>query len=287
MEFSKEILVYDLCLLANFIFILWLSKLINNWLTPYCVNDQISAKDNPALCISITGYFIAVAIIFISSMLGPELLELNKTTIYKDLEMTTLYGLLGIILLNFSRVINDKFILYKFSNVKEIIEDRNSGTGVVQFASYVASGLMIGAAIHGEGGGIKTVLAFFVLGQIALILFSIIYNLFTPFDTHDEIEKDNIAAGVCLAGYLLALGIIIHRASLGDFYSWKENLTTFISVVLMALILLPLNRWVFNRILLSKASLKDEICTDKNIGVALIDASCALMIAGFFSFLMA
>ena len=92
-----------------------------------------------------------------------------------------------------SRIINDKLLLYQFCNVKEIITDRNVGTGAVQCGTYIATALIIGGSIHGEGGGLISALVFFILGQGLLILFGLIYNKLTPFDLHEEIEKDSFS----------------------------------------------------------------------------------------------
>ena len=45
------------------------------------------------------------------------------------------YGLLTIILLNLSILINDKILLSGFSVKKEILEDQNAGTGVIEGAN--------------------------------------------------------------------------------------------------------------------------------------------------------
>ena len=64
-------------------------------------------------------------------------------------------------------MVNDKIILHNFKNVKELVDDKNVGAGAVQAGSYIASGLIIAGSIHGEGGGLLTAIAFFVLGQVA------------------------------------------------------------------------------------------------------------------------
>ena len=56
------------------------------------------------------------------------------------------------------------------------------------------------------------------LGQLALIAFAWIYNRITPFDIHDEIEKDNEAAGVSFGGALTAVGIVIGLAAIALVY---------------------------------------------------------------------
>jgi uncharacterized membrane protein YjfL (UPF0719 family) len=194
------------------------------------------------------------------------------------------YGLIGIILLNLSIIINDKLILHKFSNVKEIIEDQNAGTGVVEAASYIAVGLNVSGAISGQGGDLITTLVFWALGQTTLIVGGLVYNLITPFDIHDEIEKDNVAVGVAFAGVLIALGNIARVGSQGDFVSWNENLLTFGIDVAIGLLLLPVIRIITDKILLSRVDITHELVGQEhpNIGLGLLEAvsyvSAALLI---------
>ena len=262
------------------LFCLLLAKLINDFCTPYSVDQELTEHDNLALSVSFSGYLLAVVIIFICALMGPS------KGLLMDLLYTGGYAIGGIILLNVARIINDKLILYKFSNIKEIIEDHNVGTGAVQFGSYIASGLIVGGAIHGAGGGPHTALVFYLLGQVVFILSTFIYNRITPFDLHAEIEKDNVAAGVSFAGWLIAVGIIIMNACAGDFISWKENLVIFAYTTALLLVLLPIMRIIFDRLILSKSKLNQEIQRDKNVGSALLEVSTLIGFAALMFFIM-
>lgn len=267
--------------LGLFLAILVLAKLANDILTPYSIDLQLTKRDNLALSVSLAGYFIAVVIIFVGALLGPSKGLIN------DLLLIGGYSIGGLLLLNFSRFINDKLILHKFSNVKEIIEDQNAGTGAVQFGSYVASGCIIAGAIHGTGGGPLTALVFFLLAQVLLIVFGLLYNVITPYDIHEEIEKDNVAAGVAFGGGLVALGIVLMRASSGSFISWGANLRSFGIDAALIFVLLPLMRIFFDRIILPGARLDTEIEKDKNIGAAILEAGVMVSFSSVLFFLMA
>ncbi len=285
MEGYEEGIAYELLhggsLILLYLLVLLLSKMINDYFTPYKIDEELHEKDNVALATSMAGYLGATTIIFVGSLLGPSKGILN------DLMVVGGYSFLGIFLLNLSRLINDRFILHSFSNVKEIIEDRNAGTGAVQFGSYFASGLIVAGSIHGEGGGIHTLLVFFALGQIALILFTKIYNWVTPFDIHDEIERDNIAAGVAFGGTLIAVGIILMKGSSGHFVDWGHNLSVFAMDVLLVFVLLPMVRFFFDRIMMPKASLNHEIQNDRNLGAGLLEMVAAISFSVILLFTMA
>ena len=276
---SYEIL-HGASLILLFMFIVLFSKMINDILTPYKVDDEFTNKDNVALSTSIGGYFGATTIVYVGAFLGPT------RGIIMDLLFVGGYAIFGVFLLNISRFINDRLILYKFSNVKEIIEDRNVGTGAVQFGSYIASGLIVAGAIHGEGGGILTALAFFALGQMGLIAFTWVYNIITPFDIHEEIENDNVAAGVALGGTLVAVGIILMKGASGDFISWTYNLSIFGMDVMLVFILLPAVRIFFDKIIIPNTALNHEIQFDRNLGAGLLEMIMAISFSIILFFTM-
>ncbi len=267
--------------LGLFLAILVLAKLANDLLTPYSIDLQLTKRDNLALSVSLAGYFIAVVIVFLGALLGPS------RGLAIDLLSVGGYSIGGLLLLNVSRFVNDKLILRKFSNVKEIIEDQNTGTGAVQFGSYVASGCIIAGAIHGVGGGPLSALVFFVLSQILLVIFGLLYNALTPYDVHEEIEKDNVAAGVAFGGGLVALGIVLMRASSGSFVGWGVNLRNFGIDAALIFVLLPLMRVFFDRIILPGARLDTEISKDRNVGAAFLEAGVMVSFSSVLFFLMA
>lgn len=267
----------SLAFLAVLLF--YLAKLVNDKLAPYNIGEELRGG-NLALIVSLSGYFVGIVIVFLGAITGPS------QGIVKDLVAVSGYSILGIFLLNLSRLINDKAILYRFSNVKEIIEDRNVGTGAVQFGSYIASGLVVAGAIHGEGGGLHTAMVFFLLGQAALIIFTRIYNLVTPYDIHDEIEQDNVAAGLALGGTLIALGIILMKGTSGNFISWKFNLATFGLNALAGFIILPFIRLFFDKALIPKTDLNSAIQNDRNVAAGLLEMTVLVCFAVILFFTM-
>lgn len=234
----------------------------------YQLNEELVKKDNSALAIAMVGYYFGLTLSIGGVIVGPS------AGLVEDLIDISLYGPLAIILMNASAIINDKFILYKFNNTKELIEDQNVGTGVVECAVYIATGMIIFGAISGQDGSLITAIVFWGLGQIALILTGIVYNLITPYDIHSHIEKNNVAVGVSFAGALLGIGNVIRHAVSGDFHSWSENLSIFLGFTIMGLIFLPIIRFLTDKILLPGESITDELVHQEkpNIGAAFIEA---------------
>jgi len=271
-EFST-VVYHAIAYLAAAFALFFIGKLVYQLLhQSISVKDELVKKDNVAFSFSHVGYFIGLLIAIGSAIVGPS------EGIINDLIVIGIYGGLAIILLNISVFITDKVLLRKFSVRKEIIEDQNIGTGVIEGAVSVASGLIIYGAVTGESdslvGGLTTAVVFWLLGQIALILVSRVYNMITPYDIHEHIEKDNVAVGVGFAGALIAMGNLIRFGLYGEFESWGSTLGEAGLEVVAGIILLPVMRYVTDKILLPGENLTDEIINQEhpNVGAAVIEA---------------
>jgi uncharacterized membrane protein YjfL (UPF0719 family) len=258
--------------------VLGIGKLVQDLLTPYRINNQLRTKDNVALGLSITGYYLGVVIVFVGAVyqdFTPIVTDgLGFTTDYwQDVLEVFLTSLAGIAALNLARIVVDRLVLYEFSTEKEIVEDQNAGTGAVEAGVYVAVSLVIAGSISGEGGGPETSLAFAALGLLVLVLYTLFYELTTSFNIHDEIERDNVAVGVALAGNLVAIGIVVLKAVFGDFVNWEEALAEFVTFAVFGFGLLLVMRLVVDLLMFPRVKVADELAIDRNMGVALIEGA--------------
>ena len=266
---GQDLIATGIYLISAFI-LFWLGKLVKDLTTSsYSVRDELVEKDNAALGVAMAGYYFGLVMAIGGTLSGPS------QGLENDLIDIGIYGVLSILLMNLSRLVNDGLILHGFKVRDELIDDQNAGTGVVVAASYIATGLVIFGAVSGEIGGIVTTVIFWALGQAALILAGLVYEWITPYSIHDEIEKDNVAAGVAFAGALVGIGIIVFHASAGDFISWTVNLQDFAIEVIAGLILLPIARFISDVILLPGQKLTDEIANQEhpNLGAGFIEAT--------------
>jgi uncharacterized membrane protein YjfL (UPF0719 family) len=266
---SVDQVVSALVYLVAVFFIFFVGKWVYDRLHPkFVLRDELVERDNFALALAMVGYYLGLILAIGGILFGPSV------SLVDDLLDILFYGIMAVILLNLSAFINDKLILYKFNNEKEIIQDRNAGTGSVAAGNHIAIGLIISGAISGEGGDLMTAGAFWILGQVVLVLAGLIYNWITPFDIHKQIEQDNVAVGVAFGGMLIAVGNIIRIGLSGDFISWRENLIQFTGFVVLGLVLLPVIRIVTDKVLLPGERLADEIASQEepNVGAAAIEA---------------
>ena len=270
-----------LVFVAMGVVVLALARLAQDLVTPYRIGDQLTNRDNVALALSIAGYYLGVIVVFLGALYQPFSLIVDGGLGFTEdywlgaLEVF-LYSLGGIVALNIARIVVDKLVLHRFSTEKEIIEDRNAGTGAVEFGVYVGAALVIAGSIAGEGGGPLTSLAFFALGMAALILYSYLYQVLTSMDVHDEIERDNTAVGVSLGANLVAVGVIAFKAVFGDFVGWGEGIAAFAVYAVVGFALLAIVRLVVQFVLFPRVNVAGELTEDRNLGVALIEGAAVI-----------
>lgn len=236
------------------------------------VKNELVEKDNFAFAIAHTGYFIGLLLAIGAAIQG------DSYGLVEDLKEIGIWGLFAILLLNLSVIINDKLILRKFRVYDEIITDRNEGTGVVEAASMIASGLIIYGAVTGEAhdlySGIVQALVFWLVGQLGILLVSIVYQWSTPYDIHDYIEKDNVAVGLGFAGAIIAIGNLVRFGIQGEFTTWTDSFIFVGFDLLLGLLFLPVIRLLTDKILLPGQNITDELINQEkpNIGAGLIEA---------------
>jgi len=234
------------------------------------VNHELVEKDNLAFALTNVGYYIGLLLAIGAAMSN----EHFGTHIWRNLLDVSIMGGLAIILLNISAIINDKFILRKFSTRKEIIEDQNAGTGIIEAANYIATGLILNGVLRDNSEAYYEVVILFVIAQIAMVLVSLMYNAITPYDVHEHIEKDNVAVGVGFAGAMIAIANLIAYGVSLESNTWIEVGEILILETGVGLLILPLVRFVTDKILLPGQNLTDEIINQEhpNIGAAIIEA---------------
>ncbi|MCI4671548.1 MAG: DUF350 domain-containing protein [Bacteroidia bacterium] len=276
-----ETILYNSGFVLLYLIIFFVGKWLKGTFSSYKLDEQLTQYDNNAVSVSVAGYFIGLTAIFLGAINGP-----SSSNFVDDYLNVTAYSLGGIFLLNISRIINGKLILYKFSVDKEIIKDQNPGTGVVEAGVYVASGLIISGAISGEGGSPLTALIYYLIGQACLVLFAFLYIRTSSYAVHEEIEKDNTAAGLGFSGGLISIGIILMKAVSGDFYGWKKDLTDLGLDILLVFIYLLAIRLIFDRLILRDSDLNTEIANDQNLGAGLLEMVVAICFSSILYFVI-
>ena len=253
----------------------YVAKKVYDAATSFDLNHELVEADNKAVATSFMGFLFGVGIV-IWGVLGDG--SNMGSTYLLDLLSTALWTCLGIVLLVLAGGANDKFVLSTFNSEKELVKDKNVGTGAVQCGAFISSALIVRACLTGGEADWATslilTLIYFVLGQVFLMIYSFFYQKATSYDVHEEIEKDNIAAGVSFGMSLIAVGIIV-----SSYIVQNDSIPGLAVWFIIGVLLLLTSRYIVDKVLLPGSALDDEIKKDQNWGAALIEGSVAIVLA--------
>ncbi len=264
------------------LFLLVLARLVLQWIFGHSLRVMLTEHDNPAIGLAVGGYIFAV-IWTIAVLLGAP-----GRGLWWDILDVLLYGALGIVLLTAVALGSCRFFLGL--HVREQLEAHNVAAAIVVAGVYVATSLTYSGALEGEGGGFWILLLFFVLGQLALLGMTYLFRWLTTYDDVQEIASGNVAAGLSLAGLLIALGMVVGQAASGDFTNLGDSLLSFVLSLLVFLVLYPVRQLVVQGLLLGAPVrwrgllLDNEIAQDKNVAVGFLEAIAYLSTAFFVIF---
>jgi len=266
-------LAYSLGYILSGFIIFIIGKIAYKQLHPNIdIQQELVEKDNFAFILSYVGFFAALTIAIGGTIVG------ESYDFITDIQHIFIYGISATFLLLLAAWISNKVILHKFDLKKEIIADKNEGSGIIEAAIFIANGLILYGALVGESDtllqGITTFVVYWFIGNIVLIIASKIFSSWMSYDIHDAIEKDNVAAGVSFAGAIIAIGIITMNAIIDPFVDWTSTLANISIQTVLGCVLLPIMRVFADKILLPGQKLTDEIVNQEkpNIGAGLIEA---------------
>ncbi len=233
------------------------------------LNLELFVRDNPAVAIALVGYYLGIVI-----ALGGALDKTSATLLDELLTLAT-YGATVILFMLAGAWVGDRLILGCFQCDREIIQDRNVGAAAVEAGNHIANGLILNAALAGDSGGWLVGLVCWLIGLGVLVLVSVVYPRVAKYNVFAEIQKrNNPAAGVALAGLLIATGNIVRVAFAPEFQDWLVSFTQYGLILLFSLISLVAIRWLADLILVPGVKISDEIVNQEipNVGAGLIEA---------------
>lgn len=261
---------------AVLLVIVLLAKPFKNLIARYNLDEELTHHDNKAVAVATSGYLFAVMIVAHGVLVSGG--EMAKT-VWHDIGMAAVWTLISLVLLVISAWVNDKLLLRRFDNHKELITDRNVGTGAVIASTYIGTALIVSASLSGSTGlgfgwDLIDMLVYFVIGQISFILFGALYQKLAGYDVHGEIEKDNVGAGIAFGMTLIAMALLVAGQ-----IRRSDSLPAIAVWIVIATFVLLACRWLVDLVILPKARLHDEIAGDKNWGVAFLEGISAIGIA--------
>lgn len=248
------------------------------------LNLELFVRDNPAVAIALVGYYFGI-VIALGGVLGQSAASWQD----KLLNLAT-YGATVILFMLAGAWVGDRLILRCFECDREIIQERNVGAAAVEAGNHIADGLILNAALGGESGNWLVGLVCWLIGLGVIVLVSVVYPRVAKYDVFGEIQKrNNPAAGVALAGLLIATGNIVRVAFAAEFQNWLVSFTQYGLVLLFCLGSLVAIRALADLILVPGVKISDEIVHQEvpNLGAGLIEAfayiAASFLIAWCFS----
>jgi uncharacterized membrane protein YjfL (UPF0719 family) len=194
----------------------------------------------------------------------------------RDAMWVSAFGVAALLLLSVSGYLGVRVLMK--SSLPAQIEKGNVAAGVAAGGHYVATGIITSQAFAGsdlESLGLS--LTFFVLAQITLHAFVILFRTVTSYDDAEEIESDNLAAALSYAGITIAVAMIVGRALQGNFVSWGVSLRGYGLALLFNFALYPVRQILVQSVLLGAGfslwrGRLDIGIMERNVGMGALEA---------------
>lgn len=190
LSLAAGVLLLLICL-AGF---LWLTGKLEG----YDPINELLLRDNPALGLRYA--LFAIAVVF--SLFG----IFDRGQGDSGAADFTLQAILAIVLIYISRFLNDWFILYHFSNNREVVQGKNVAVALIEGATYMASAYVIGGAFYDWESGLTTAILWFLIGQLLMALLAFLYRSVAR-GTDSALDGHNLAVGISLSAVLLSGGM--------------------------------------------------------------------------------
>jgi uncharacterized protein (DUF1778 family) len=255
--------------------------------------EELSRRDNFAFGISIAGSVTALGIVLSGAVSGGV-----ADTITNEVIGMSLYGLIGLLLINVGRVLHDKLSL-NLINKAALIQQQNSSVALVDAAALIATAIIIRAVlIWAEGMDLMTLVAilsgFFVSQIILLAVTRLRERQYSKVNQGEPLQKalanGQLAIAVRHMGYLIGTALAVSTASqllIYDPNSMLVNLSGWLAIAIVLTLLLHLTSLIAKKIILAGINLTQEVDHQENIGVASIEMMVTIVIALIINNLLA
>ncbi|MCM0083031.1 DUF350 domain-containing protein [Geomonas sp. Red32] len=235
------------------------------------LNEELFVRDNVAAAVALSGFFLGVLLALSGAATASALTGLDA------LEDFFYHAAAVIVFMLLGAFAGDRLILKRCDCFREICDHRNLGAGFVEGGTHVANGLLLSSALAGDSGSWAAGVVCWMAGMVVLWGAALVYPVVARFDVNGEIRnRNNVAAGIALAGFLVGVGNILRISLEGEFTRWQEMLPQYALTLAVSLLLMGLVRWLADLILVPGVTLSGEIAGQAvpNAGAGLIEAFC-------------
>lgn len=252
-------------------------------------SDELLNKDNPAFGISLAGVIFAVTMLIGGTMYGDPREDLMESSAF-----LLAFGILGITLMAFTRVIFDKIALPDIS-LRDEIKKGNMAVAIADTGNVLATAIIISAIMiwvtDNSFEGLMALLMGYGISQFILTgatylrrkIFSFIY---TGRSIQEELKDGNVALAIAFAGRKIGTAFAISMAAqivVYEIYDIKTIFLPWIAVCIAFILIVQVLSFIAEWVILFKVNTAAEILDDRNIAVgaiqAVIYASIAILIS--------
>src|SRR5215471_16592330 len=231
----------------------------------YSLTSETTVKDNPAVGIRFGLFLLASAIPFLN------LLQPSGSGFREDFSVVGFYGLVSILLLIISREVNDKLILFSFSNDAEVIGKKNVAIAVVEGSSYLGTAFIVSGAFSNVEYGIVAAFIWFAVGLCVMAILDNIYALAVP-GLQVALASQDLAVALSLGGFLVSGGMALGAAIRGESLGWVQDAIDVGSFLAIWFLVIIVVQFLMNRLFLPGTSVRKELITDRNVAAGIIEA---------------
>jgi uncharacterized membrane protein YjfL (UPF0719 family) len=172
------------------------------------------------------------------------------------------------------------------SRLRGEVERGNLAAGLAAGAHYVATGIITSRALSGHSlKELALSVGFFVLAQLTLHLFVVLFRALTTYDDAEQIQGENLAAALSYSGVTVAIAMVIARALDGEFEGWLVSLRGYATVLCFLFAFYPMRQLLIQSLLLGGrpslrgGKLDHGIAGERNEGMAALEAGTYLSTA--------
>jgi len=240
--------------------------------------DDVIVDGNIAVGLRRSGAQLGLAIAMLGVMSGS-----SHPDLVNDIIDTFIYGLVAVGFMVTSLLFTDKVLLPKVNNTAEL-KRGNIAIGLVEFGTLVMTGIIAYASIKGDQGGILSSVIYFVAGQVTIVALVLFYEkvLARNFNPVACVLEGNLSAGVYISGKIIAYGLILQSAIIGNNPSniASDAVIEFLAAAFAGMVLLYLFEVMIDLLIITSTKVSDIIIKNQlaaaiqlsisKIGMALI-----------------
>lgn len=276
-DLPPNVLTYLAIDIAIALLLLTVIRLLSGVPSTINVTQELGEKDNFAFGISVAGRMLALCMV-LSAVVGRHIgLGFEVAAMG-----TSLFGAIGIILIQVGRVAHDKIVLHLVDKNVAILE-RNTSVALVDASSAIASAIIIYGMINWVEGtdanAVVGILSGFFIVLAILLLTTRLYEIrFARNNQNDSFQgmlrKDNFALAIQHSGNLISTAIVVSIAgSLLEYqaHTYVSNVTGWLICGITSSVALAIVVGVAKRIVLFGLNWKEEVDMQGNVGLACIE----------------